>query len=168
MQFEARIPASGDVMFREHLPSPIVHVSSVDLRDEGRPQVVVCTADGTVRGYSSVDKLSEVLQAKHDESHLEQVLYTACTQRNTQSQLTAGSSSCVCCNFPVHLNDWVAINDVSVSSVLNDACVGMHGSASRGCSYSSVRVHITRTAECPSVNLVSTQGITDPQRDMAP
>lgn len=78
-QFEARVPTSGDVLFREQLPSAIVHVASVDFRGEGRPHVVVCTADGAVRGYSSVDKLSKVLQAKHDEAHLDQVRHKSCS-----------------------------------------------------------------------------------------
>lgn len=75
MQFEARVAASGEVLFREQLPSAIVHVSSMDFRADGRAQVVVCTADGAIRGYSSTDKLSKVLQAKHDEAYLEQVQY---------------------------------------------------------------------------------------------
>lgn len=73
LQFEVRVAASGEVLFREQLPSAIVHVSSVDFRAEGHPQVVVCTADGKIRGYSSVEKLSTVLQAKHDEACLDQV-----------------------------------------------------------------------------------------------
>eukprot|EP00892_Ulva_mutabilis_P010274 jgi/Ulvmu1/7619/UM038_0044.1 len=73
-KFETRIPATGDVLFREQLATSIVHVASVDFRGEGRPHIVVCTTDGVVRGYSSVDKLSKVLQAKHDEAHLDQVL----------------------------------------------------------------------------------------------
>jgi hypothetical protein len=73
MQVEARSRASGEVIFREKLPHAVVHVSFQDFRKDGCKQVIVCLANGEVRGYSSITSLSAVLQVKKNVVAVEQV-----------------------------------------------------------------------------------------------
>lgn len=100
MQLEVRASDSGEVLMREQLPQPVVSVLTLsvpsaalrhpDPAREGSsssssgshtdassptPHVLVCLADGEVRGYAHTDaaNMSEAKQAEADVKRLEQV-----------------------------------------------------------------------------------------------
>lgn len=61
------------MVFREQLPDAVVHIACEDFRKDGCKQVIACLSNGEVRGYSSGNSLSAVLQVQKDLVSLEQV-----------------------------------------------------------------------------------------------
>jgi hypothetical protein len=100
MQLEVRATDSGEVLMRDQLPAAVVHVAVADLRSSGsaradgggaddahggggaakqeqqqQQQLVVCLANGEVRGYVTADlgNASAATREEHDAKHLDQV-----------------------------------------------------------------------------------------------
>jgi hypothetical protein len=98
MQLEVRATDSGEVLMRDQLPAAVVHVAVADLRGSGpacasggaaedarggrggakqqqQQQLVVCLANGEVRGYVTADlgSASAAMREEHDAKHLDQV-----------------------------------------------------------------------------------------------
>jgi hypothetical protein len=75
VQLEVRSSEAGEVLFREQLPKAVVHVAVADFRNNGTDQILVCLANGELRGYIVLDhqSLSRPMQDQHDIKVLEQV-----------------------------------------------------------------------------------------------
>ena len=75
VQLEVRSAETGEVLFRDQLPKPVVDISVADFRNDGTKQVLVCLANGELRGYITVDVagLSKPVQEEHDLKLQEQV-----------------------------------------------------------------------------------------------
>ena len=65
-QVEIRKALTGEMLFRESCSASVVAVFEADLRNSGTTDVVVCNAQGGVRGFHPVASLSESIQARHN------------------------------------------------------------------------------------------------------
>jgi len=50
-KFEVRSDRTGEVIFKDILPAAVSSILKADYRGDGRTEVIVCSADGEVRGY---------------------------------------------------------------------------------------------------------------------
>lgn len=50
-KFEVRSDQTGEVIFKDQLSGPVSQILQADYRSDGRTEVIVCSADGEVRGY---------------------------------------------------------------------------------------------------------------------
>jgi hypothetical protein len=108
LQMEVRSAASGEVLFRRQLEHSVVAVASADLRGAGHCQVLVCLANGEVRGYSSEEPPCATVAAQKETEALEQVCAaTAAARQAAGSPLWArwqspvGPLAVPCARLPV-------------------------------------------------------------------
>eukprot|EP00736_Rhodelphis_marinus_P008019 Rmarinus@m.8619 len=50
-KLEIRNSANGELVYKDHIPSPVSALLSADYRLDGQEELVCCSVDGTVRGY---------------------------------------------------------------------------------------------------------------------
>ena len=54
-KFEVRSEKTGETLFKENFSAPISAILCADFRNNGREEVICCTADGEVKGYLQAD-----------------------------------------------------------------------------------------------------------------
>lgn len=75
-RFEVRndVARTGEIVAKEMLPQPVTAIVSADYRATGKALPLVCTYDGTVRGFVALATRTEEAVADRDQQVLEQTL----------------------------------------------------------------------------------------------
>lgn len=66
-ELEVRSQKTGDIVHTQQMSTPISKIMYCDYRLEGKPQVVVCTAGGEVKGFSLASEDQAMQMAVGDE-----------------------------------------------------------------------------------------------------